>query len=113
LIPTGPVPSAFIIDAIDECRSEDDIHLLLEHLVQLLGQQPGLYVMLSSRPQVPIQTYFESSLHTFSAISSEAKEDMNNFIEAQLLSKRESLLWKDSVFCKFEFMLHLRPCSDN
>lgn len=81
LCTTGSVPTVFLIDAVDECKSIQDIHDLLEYVRRLQGQEqmPSLSVMFSSRPQVPIPTHFKDTLQTFSAVSSQADDDMYNF----------------------------------
>jgi hypothetical protein len=100
LASSEPGPIVFIIDALDECKATQEQRHFLYFMDRLLQQCPMVHIMFSSRPQVPVSDYFHDSLQTFQARSTQANDDMADFLRVQLSAKEEDPQWKNSIFCK-------------
>jgi len=100
LASSGSGSIVFIIDALDECKTAQEQRNFLHFVDRLLQQCPMLHIMFSSRPQVPVSDYFHNSLQTFQARSTQANDDMADFLQVKLSAKEVDPQWKNSIFCK-------------
>src|SRR5258706_12461005 len=53
-------PLVFVIDALDECGDAQSRPRLLEVLTDAAAQAPWLKIIVTSRPEVDIQNFFDS-----------------------------------------------------
>ncbi|KAI1131123.1 ankyrin repeat-containing domain protein [Nemania abortiva] len=86
----------FMIDALDECMNAGQYRGFLRFLGGLSKKPEGPYCLISSRPHVPVGTYFNSSLQ-FEAIHADADSDMRKFITSEIDSKNNAT-WEKSLF---------------
>lgn len=100
LIASSPSTIVFVLDALDECDSPASFKDVLKFLAKLLRQPNGPYMLVSSRPHVPVGGYLDASVQTFDVIHPETKNEMKNFIESQINSKRNDKEWERSIFCE-------------
>lgn len=91
----------FVIDALDECKSEDDSKKLLAFLRGLRQESSGPYFLISSRLHVNVGGHFEDSIQVFNCVQPQTEEDMASFIKGQIDSKRQDVEWKKSIFCTY------------
>ncbi|KAH7349299.1 hypothetical protein B0T11DRAFT_288935 [Plectosphaerella cucumerina] len=56
--PTAPTRLVFVIDALDECERDDDIHLLIRVLSSATTLRSQLRFFVTSRPDLPIRLGF-------------------------------------------------------
>lgn len=100
LIASSPSTIVFILDALDECDSPGSYKDVLKFLARLPQQPNGPYMLVSSRPHVPVGVYLGASVQTFDVIHPETKNEMKNFIESQINSKMNDKEWEKSIFCE-------------
>lgn len=89
-------PFIVLIDALDECESEDDIRTFLQRLANTKDLPLlGLRILITSRPEVPIRLgckaipdIFVRSLTLQDAPRSVVDQDIKTFIERQLIPVR-------------------------
>ncbi|KAI5924980.1 hypothetical protein F4810DRAFT_662291 [Camillea tinctor] len=98
LIKSSPTTIILVIDALDECRFEEDYRSLLRFLWETSQKLTGLYFLISSRPHVPIWDYFSGLVQVFDVVQPQTEEDMKRFITDQINSKRSDAIWRKSIF---------------
>ena len=89
-------PTILVIDALDECSRPDEV---LKHLSSSVQSRSNLYLVCSSRPHVPVTTYFNSTLAEIDVTSGKKEPDMNVFIATTIKERRNSPETQDSIFC--------------
>lgn len=100
LIASSSTTIVLVVDALDECKSFDDYMTLLEFLTKLPRGPNGPYLLVSSRPHVPVRRHFDGSIRTFDVVQPETRNDMRSFIDNQITSKSKQVRWEKSVFCE-------------
>lgn len=90
------VPVVVIIDALDECSRPEE---LLKVLVSLLTECPRLFILCSSRHQVPVRGWLDGHTEELDATSIKAATDMQSFIRKELSRRRASPETRHSIFC--------------
>ncbi|QRV80120.1 hypothetical protein RhiJN_08135 [Ceratobasidium sp. AG-Ba] len=91
-----------VVDALDECTSVDDRHKLLDYLVRICSLVPTLKLIVTSRPDSDIVTFFEGvdqkSLQTRDVRSYDASGDISLLVNGLFAqSKKSSLLPTDAA----------------
>jgi hypothetical protein len=99
------LPLVIVVDALDECEQEEDIHTILQLLRQAHTIQPvALRILVTSRPELPIRIGFEQMpsgayqniiLHEIAQTSVE--HDIGVFLEDQMehIRQRNRFLSRD------------------
>src|SRR5882757_356421 len=82
-------PLVFVIDALDECGDAQSRPRLLEVLTDAAAQAPWLKIIITSRPEVDIQDFFDtlaqsSYLPYDLATDQDASADLRTFTRSQL-----------------------------
>ncbi|QGA20938.1 hypothetical protein EYB26_008648 [Talaromyces marneffei] len=98
LITSSSTPIVFVIDALDECKTQYDYIRLLKFLSGLLQTSVGLHCLISSQSHMRVGDYFHGSVQMFDVVQPRTEEDMRRFIKDQIESKREDPQWKKSIF---------------
>lgn len=102
LIASSPTPIVFVIDALDECKEQDDYSRLLKFLSGLPRTSVGPpHCLISSQPHVNVGAYFSGSIQMFDVVQPQTKEEMRRFVEGQIKSKREDPKFQKSIFCRW------------
>jgi hypothetical protein len=101
LIASSSIPVVFAIDALDECKEQDDYSRLLRFLSGPLQTSVGPHCLISSRPHVKVRDYFSDSVQTFDVVQPQTKEDMTRFIKGQIESRGKDPRWQKSIFCRW------------
>lgn len=91
----------FVFDALDECETGGDYTDLLQFLHKLPRKSKGPYFLVSSRPHVQVEKYFNSCVQVFDVVQPQTSIDMEFFIEAQLALRRDSVRGGKSIFCEY------------
>ena len=78
----------FVIDALDECGDNQSRPLLLQVLIDAATHAPWLKIIITSRPEVDIQDFFQvlpRSLYSSSdlAMDQDASADLRDFTQSQ------------------------------
>jgi len=78
----------FVIDALDECGDDESRPDILEALTHAAAQAPWLRIIITSRPEVDIQRFFDTSTRTSHlrydlAMDEEANTDIRIFAQRQ------------------------------
>ena len=81
-------PLVFVIDALDECGDNQSRPDILEALTAAAAQAPWLRIIITSRPEVDIQRFFDtptrsSQLRYDLAMDEEANNDIRTFAQCQ------------------------------
>jgi len=84
-----PQPLVFVIDALDECGDDTTRPALLRALIDATAHAPWLRIIITSRPEADIQSFFNaavrSSYSSFDlARDQEATGDLRSFAQNQL-----------------------------
>ncbi|ETS75369.1 hypothetical protein PFICI_12313 [Pestalotiopsis fici W106-1] len=90
----------FIIDALDECSAKADRRKFLKFVRDM--QQHGVYMILSSRPHAEVDEYFKTSTIRYSVVTTEAKADMEVFINDEISRIRTDPSHSQSAFLENE-----------
>lgn len=77
----------FIVDGIDECSDKAERRKFLRFVLEV--QNDGVYLILSSRPQVEVDEYLSKSIIRYGVVTQEAKKDMKDFIAEQFAKIRD------------------------
>ena len=94
--------SVIVIDALDECSSEDG-NTILKFLAQLLREIPQLRVLVSSRENVDVDTYFPSNELKIARCTMQATHgDVQAFIGGRLSTLEKEPETKKSIFFQEE-----------
>ncbi|CAE6439276.1 unnamed protein product [Rhizoctonia solani] len=84
----SPPPHFVLIDAMDECGSDDNRRQLIEHLLELSSLVPWLKVIVTSRPDSDIRSFFDqhntASVSRCDLQSYSAANDIRAFINVTL-----------------------------
>ena len=76
----------FVIDALDECGDDQSRPVLLEALIDAVGHAPWLKIIITSRPEVDIQRFFDAPMRYDLGTDEEAKGDLRTFARSQFNS---------------------------
>ena len=76
----------FVIDAFDECGDDKSRSLLLEVLVNATEHASWLKIIVTSRPEVDIQRFFDAPMRYDLGTDEEAKVDLQTFTRGEFKS---------------------------
>lgn len=98
----------FLVDALDECSSEDDYGKFLEFMSKMVQKFANIQILLSSRQHINVQRYYkESLLYDVEVLPERTEPDMERHIAGEIQRRRpKEYNDRESVFCKFA----LHPC---
>ena len=88
-LPRHPIhPLVFVIDALDECSDDQSRRVLLNVLIDAAALAPWLKIIITSRPEVDIQRFFDAStrstlLRHDLTTDEEATSDLRIFAQAR------------------------------
>jgi len=119
----------FVIDALDECGDAQSRPLVLQVLKNAAQHAPWLKIIITSRPEVDIQRFFDAPMRYDLGTDQEAEGDLRTFARSQFNSvasewhlptpwPEESLVDKvvsqaNGLFIFIKtFVLALRQCAD-
>jgi hypothetical protein len=100
LVESSSTPIVIVIDALDECRSQLDYTTMLQSLSDLPRAPAGPYYLVSSRPHVRVEKYFDGAVQMFDVVQPQTEEDMKRFIKDQIDMKENEVHFKETIFCK-------------
>lgn len=91
-----------VVDALDECVDEGEANEFLDFMAGILQKNPHVYLLCSSRPNIPVNKCFKTGLLEIDALSGKkaAEKDMEIYINAQIEERRKSFQTEDSIFCE-------------
>jgi len=69
----------FVIDALDECGDDQSRPVLLKALTDAAGHAPWLKIIITSRPEVDIQRFFNALMRYDLGADQEAEGDLRTF----------------------------------
>ena len=73
----------FVIDALDECGDDQSRPALLEALTDAAEHAPWLKIIITSRPEVDIQRFFDAPMRFDLGADQEAEGDLRAFARSQ------------------------------
>ena len=73
----------FVIDALDECGDDQSRSLLLKVLIDAADHASWLKIIITSRPEVDIQRFFDAPMWEDLGADQEAKVDLQTFARSQ------------------------------
>jgi len=76
----------FVIDALDECGDDQSRPVLLEALTDAAEHAPWLKIIITSRPEVDIQRFFDVPMRYDLGADQEAEGDLQTFARSQFNS---------------------------
>jgi GTPase SAR1 family protein len=76
----------FVIDALDECGSDQSRSVLLKVLIDAAEHASWLKIIITSRPEVDIQRFFDAPTRYDLGTDQEAKLDLQTFTRSQFSS---------------------------
>jgi len=76
----------FIIDALDECGDDQSRPVLLKALTDAAEYAPWLKIIITSRPEVDIQRFFDAPMRYDLGADQEAEGDLRTFARSQFNS---------------------------
>jgi hypothetical protein len=91
-----------VVDALDECSDDGEANEFLDFMADLLGKKRQVYLLCSSRPNIPVNKCFKTGLSEIDALAGKeaAEKDMVIYINAQIEARRKSFQTEGSIFCE-------------